>query len=167
MKAAISKISAGYVRSFIFGVEDSLVSTVGLLAGVASAGIPRTNIILTGLVLIFVEAFSMAVGNFLSEHSAEEYAVKKDISSLRSIMSGVIMFFSYFIFGFIPLFPYILISAKLALWVSIASSLFVLFLLGILSAKVSRINIWLSSVRMLLVGGIAIGIGVMIGRILK
>ena len=52
----------GYFRNFIFGVEDSLVSTVGLLSGVAIAGVPSRTILLTGVVLILVEAFSMAAG---------------------------------------------------------------------------------------------------------
>jgi len=64
---------AVYVRNFVFGVEDSLVSTVGLLSGIASAGASTATIFLTGTVLIFVEAFSMAVGSYLSEESVEEY----------------------------------------------------------------------------------------------
>ncbi|KKS05141.1 MAG: hypothetical protein UU58_C0001G0001, partial [Candidatus Nomurabacteria bacterium GW2011_GWA2_41_25] len=36
-----------YVRNFIFGAEDSLVSTVGLLSGIASAGIARKEIIIS------------------------------------------------------------------------------------------------------------------------
>ena len=55
-------------------MEDSLVSTVGLLSGVAVANVPMTTILLTGLILIFVEAISMAAGSFLSEYSAEGYA---------------------------------------------------------------------------------------------
>ena len=64
--------SVSYFRNFIFGVEDSLVSTVGLLSGIAIADVPGHTIFLTGVVLIFVEAFSMAAGTFLSEYSAEE-----------------------------------------------------------------------------------------------
>ena len=62
---------AHYFSSFIFGVEDSLVSTVGLLSGVAVAGVNRSGIFVTGVILIFVEAFSMGVGNFLSEDFAK------------------------------------------------------------------------------------------------
>jgi hypothetical protein len=53
-----------YTRNFIFGSEDSLVSTVGLLAGIVSAGIERKEIIISGIVLICVEAFSMSIGSF-------------------------------------------------------------------------------------------------------
>jgi len=61
-----------YLRNFIFGVEDSLVSTVGLLAGVAAAAISQSAIVTTGLVLIVVEGFSMGVGSFLTEETTEE-----------------------------------------------------------------------------------------------
>ena len=59
-----------YVRSFAFGVEDGLVSTVGLLAGVSTADVSRRDILITGAILIVVEAFSMATGSFLSESEA-------------------------------------------------------------------------------------------------
>src|SRR5262245_46938731 len=67
-----------YFRNFVFGVEDSLVSTVGLLSGVAIAGLAREEIFLTGVILIFVEAVSMAAGSFLSESSAEEFATHSE-----------------------------------------------------------------------------------------
>ena len=43
----INVFSSIYLRSFIFGFEDSLVSTVGLLSGIAFAGITAREIILT------------------------------------------------------------------------------------------------------------------------
>ena len=67
--ASNSRVS--YLRNFVFGVEDSLVSTVGLLSGIAIAGMNRESIFATGVVLIFVEAVSMAAGSFLAETSAE------------------------------------------------------------------------------------------------
>ena len=53
-----------FVRNFIFGVEDSLVSTLGFLAGIAVAGIATRELVTSGIVLILVEAFSMGVGSF-------------------------------------------------------------------------------------------------------
>lgn len=86
-----------YVRNFIFGVEDSLVSTVGLLSGIAIADVGRSTILLTGMVLIFVEAVSMAAGSFLSESSAENYASKHESPLRLSVPASAIMFFSYFL----------------------------------------------------------------------
>lgn len=142
-----------------------MVSTVGLLSGVAIADVPRATIFLTGIVLIFVEAFSMAVGSFLSETSAAEYSAQKDVAVKYSLFGGVIMFFSYFLSGFVPLFPYIIFETKEAFMLSIGFSLASLFILGLISAKLSNVGIFKRAVRMLLVGGVAIGVGVAVGKI--
>lgn len=55
-----------YVRNITFGIADSLVSTVGLLSGIDIIGASHATVISTGLIYAFVEAFSMAVGSFLS-----------------------------------------------------------------------------------------------------
>ncbi|MDO8600668.1 MAG: VIT1/CCC1 transporter family protein [bacterium] len=159
-----SRITPLYIRNFIFGVEDSLVSTVGLLSGVAIAGVERHTILLTGLVLIFVEAFSMGVGSFLSEHSVEEYAAQREVSSRRSVGGAVIMFGSYLVSGFIPLAPYVLWQASSAFWISIVFSLAALFLLGACGARLFKIGILRKGFEMLFVGGIAIGVGVFVGQ---
>lgn len=152
-----------YFRNFIFGVEDSLVSTVGLLSGVAIAGVARETILLTGVVLIFVEGFSMAAGSFLSETSAEEFETQRSATHVHTVLAGTIMFLSYFFSGFIPLFPYFILEGTTALISSIALSVFALFVLGVISGMFSRTSIWKSALRMGLVGGIAIGVGVTVG----
>lgn len=157
--------SASYLRNFIFGVEDSLVSTVGLLSGVAIAGTEPRPLIITGTILIFVEAFSMAVGSFLSEHSAEGYLQQAEAPFRHPLINGGIMFVSYMVSGFIPLFPYLVWSPAVALSASIGFSLVALFLLGVISAKLSKIGFLKSGLRMLFIGGIAIGIGVLVGRV--
>ena len=159
--------STSVVRNFIFGVEDSLVSTVGLLSGIAIKGISRKYVILTGAILIFVEAFSMAVGSVLSEHSAEEYEKQKEISIKNSIKSGLIMFFSYFMSGFIPLSPYVFIQNNNALAVSIVFSITTLGLLGIFSGKISGTNIFSNALKMVTLGGVAIIVGVVVGNVLN
>ena len=155
------------VRNFIFGVEDSLVSTVGLLSGIAITGVSRNYVILTGAVLIFVEAFSMAVGSVLSEHSAEEYERHKEISIRNSAKGGLIMFFSYFISGFIPLSPYVFLQNNNALAVSIAFSITALGLLGIFSGKISGTSIFANMLKMVILGGVAIIVGVVVGKVLN
>ncbi|MBI4215504.1 MAG: VIT1/CCC1 transporter family protein [Parcubacteria group bacterium] len=155
---------ATFMRNFVFGVEDSLVSTVGLLSGVAVANVPQATILVTGVILIFVEAFSMAVGSFLSESSAEKYLTKHEEPSRISVLAGVVMFFSYFIAGFIPLGLYILFHVNAAFWLSIGVSLSALFLLGAIGAKISQTSLLRGGFRVFLVGGIALGIGIAVGR---
>ncbi|KKU50041.1 MAG: hypothetical protein A3F53_02565 [Candidatus Zambryskibacteria bacterium RIFCSPHIGHO2_12_FULL_48_10] len=156
-----------YFRNFIFGVEDSLVSTVGLLSGVAIAGVAKETIFLTGIVLIFVEAFSMAAGSFLSESTAEEYESGSNKVERSSFISGAVMFFSYFLSGLIPLAPYLAWPVSKALPSSIALSVAALFLLGIVGAKVTKTSVSKNTLRMVAIGGTAIAIGIATGSIVS
>jgi len=162
----IRKASASYFRNFIFGVEDSLVSTVGLLSGIAVADMPPRMIPITGAVLIFVEAFSMGVGSFLSERSEEDYVKHTETKDRKPLIASGIMFLSYLIAGFIPLFPYLVFSIEEAFLASITLSFIALFFLGILGGKISRIHVFHSGMRMLILGGIAIVVGVTVGRLI-
>lgn len=153
------------IRNFTFGVEDSLVSTVGLLAGIAVAGVPASTIFLTGFVLIFVEAFSMGVGSLLSEQSVEEYQMKTEANWAQPTFAAVIMFFSYVIAGLIPLLPYALkVFTNPVAW-SIGFTLIALFLLGVLNSRLSKIKFWKNGLITLVMGGLAIGVGVVVGQI--
>ena len=157
-----------YVRNFIFGAEDSLVSTVGLFSGNCfGKGIARGDIIVSGAVLVCVEAFSMSVGSFLSERTTEESFSDYNKQNSNSLWAAIIMFFSYFIFGLVPLFPYFVISVDRAFWWSIAVSLTFCLFLGFISAKVLKTKIFRNGLRMMLIGGIAIGLGVIVGMIFK
>jgi VIT1/CCC1 family predicted Fe2+/Mn2+ transporter len=155
---------AVYVRNFIFGVEDSLVSTVGLLSGIAAADASRGTIVLTGVVLIFVEAFSMGVGSYLSENSTTNF---EDLTTNRRtpIIGGVIMLFSYLVAGLVPLLPYIIIHQQSAFWWSIGCSLAGLLVLGIISGRMFGARGASKGLRMFLLGGLAIAIGVAAGKI--
>lgn len=160
------KVFGAYFRNAVFGIEDSLVSTVGLLSGVAIAEVPRNTVVLTGIILIFVEAFSMAVGSFLSEQTAESYIEQKDASSGFPLKAGTVMFFSYFIFGFLPLAPYLFWATKYSFYISIVLSLVVLFVLGEISGKLSKTNRIRSGLRMAILGGGAIAVGILAGKII-
>lgn len=62
----------GAMREIIFGLEDRLVSTLGAVTGVAVGSGDRYIIVLSGLVIVAVEAISMSAGSYLSTQSAEE-----------------------------------------------------------------------------------------------
>jgi VIT1/CCC1 family predicted Fe2+/Mn2+ transporter len=164
MSTTSKNIQALYIRNFIFGIEDSLVSTVGLLSGVAAAGLDRSTIFLTGVVLIFVEAFSMGIGSYLSEEFAGDYINNSQKVHSKSITGALIMLFSYFAAGFIPLSPYLIFNVPTALLISILFSLITLFLLGSVSAKFFNINVTKHGLRILTIGGTAIAIGVIVGK---
>jgi VIT1/CCC1 family predicted Fe2+/Mn2+ transporter len=153
------------VRNFTFGVEDSLVSTVGLLAGVAVAGVDKSTVILTGAVLIFVEAFSMGVGSLLSEQSVEEYESEKEVSLTKPAFAAVVMFVSYVLAGLIPLLPYAWASSGTAVQWSVGLTLLSLFLLGVFNAHLFRVRAWKDGLITLVMGGLAIVVGILVGQI--
>lgn len=159
------KRSSLYVRNIIFGVEDSLVSTVGLLSGIAAVDVPHPIILATGLILIFVEGVSMAIGSFLSEESVEENESGTSAKILQPMLGALAMFASYIVAGFIPLAPYLLTSGETALWWSIGLSLLALSVVGYAQARFSKVPAFSRTLRMMLLGGFAIVIGVVVGRL--
>lgn len=160
------RTTAVYARNFLFGVEDSLVSSVGLLSGIAVTSMARASIVTTGVILIAVEAFSMGVGSFLSEETAEEYERRKNTVA-RSIRGSVIMFVSYLVAGLVPLGPYLAVEPARALPLSIGASILALVAVGLTSAKLLGLSYLRQALRLALLGGLAIGVGVAIGSALQ
>lgn len=65
------------IRELVFGLEDGLVSTMGAVAGVAAGTGDARVVVLSGLVLIAVEALSMAAGSYLSNKSHRQLLEKR------------------------------------------------------------------------------------------
>ncbi|MBI4433782.1 VIT1/CCC1 transporter family protein [Candidatus Uhrbacteria bacterium] len=154
-----------WYRNVIFGVEDSLISTLGLLAGLAIAGADRSNLLVTGAVLIGVEAFSMGVGSLLTEHSVEELESKRALPMHRAALGGCMMFVSYVSAGIVPLAPYVFLPVDGALMLSIVFTLTALFALGVCVAWESRTRMLRHGFEMLLLGGAAIAVGMIVGQL--
>jgi VIT1/CCC1 family predicted Fe2+/Mn2+ transporter len=64
--------SRARIREFVFGIQDGLISTVGLLAGVQGATENNIVVIITGLTAMFSGAVSMAAGSYLSSAAQKE-----------------------------------------------------------------------------------------------
>lgn len=64
--------SRSRIRELVFGVQDGLISTVGLLAGVQGATESTAVVIITGLTAMFSGAISMAAGSYLSSNAQKD-----------------------------------------------------------------------------------------------
>ncbi len=64
--------SRARIREFVFGIQDGLISTVGLLAGIQGATESNIVVIITGLTAMFSGAISMAAGSYLSSGAQKE-----------------------------------------------------------------------------------------------
>lgn len=60
------------IREFVFGIQDGLISTVGLVAGMQAAGSSRFIILMAGIASVLSGAFSMAAGAYLSSKAEKE-----------------------------------------------------------------------------------------------
>lgn len=159
------KINQDYLRSSIFGFQDALVSTTGVIVGISAGINNRQFIILSAIVTLSVEAVSMAAGQYLSEKSVHELPQNQHRDNL--ITGSVLMFFSYVVGGFIPIIPVLFVPFR---FLSIMSTFFAfigLFTLGFLKAKFFTGKVWRSAIETLAIGSLATLIGLFIGSIFK
>lgn len=159
-------ISGDYLRSAFFGIEDSLVSTAGLIAGIGAGTQNPKFIILAGLVGVSVEAISMAAGEFLSEETTNELKKSRRRGS-SPVFGGLIMFVAYFMAGLLPIIPILLLPPPTAFYASVALTLIGLFVLGLAKGKVTGRSPLRSGLEVLIVGGLACSIGIAVGVYLK
>jgi len=76
--------SRARIRELVFGIQDGLMSTVGLLTGVQGATESTAVVIITGLTAMFSGAISMAAGSYLSS-SAEKDIFDKELREAEAL----------------------------------------------------------------------------------
>jgi predicted membrane protein (TIGR00267 family) len=155
-----------YLRSILFGIEDSLISTTGLIAGISVGSNNNKFVILAVVVSITIEAVSMGVGEYLSDDTV------KDLDKLKRnkdnpLLSGCLMFISYIFAGMIPLLPALFISFPTSLIISIIFAFIAFFLLGFIKGKLIHMSPLRGGLKILIVGGIATILGLLIGFVFK
>jgi len=162
----MANINREYLRSVIFGIEDSLVSTTGLIAGISIGADSRRVVLLGGIVAIMVEAVSMGAGEYLSDDAVAELDKIKRHKD-KPMVSGFLMFCSYLMAGLVPLLPIIIITYPSSILVSVALALAGLFLLGFLKGKVLKTSPFKGGLKILIVGGVATAFGLLAGYLFK
>lgn len=60
---------SSFIREFVFGIEDGLITTLGVASGVGAAALGSQAIILSSLSGMFAGAISMAAADYLSTKS--------------------------------------------------------------------------------------------------
>jgi VIT1/CCC1 family predicted Fe2+/Mn2+ transporter len=158
--------SKEYLRSILFGIEDSLVSTTGLIAGISIGSDNKKFVILGGIVAVAIEAVSMGVGEYLSDDAIEDFEKLKHHKD-NSLLSGLLMFSSYFLAGLIPLAPICIFNFPLSSILSILFALISLFLLGYIKGKIVKISPIKSGLKIFFLGGLATILGLVVGLIFR
>lgn len=159
------KINQDYLRSIVFGLQDGLVSTTGVVVGVSVAVADKRFILLSAFITIAVEALSMASGQYLSEKSVHDLPNSRHRDNL--FLGSLFMFFSYIVGGVVPIIPILLGFVSFTPYLSIYYAFVGLFILGFAKARIFGGQILRSSLEMLLVGGLSVIIGITIGSLFK
>lgn len=159
------EIHKEYLQSAMFGFNDALVSTTGVIVGVSTGTSNKQIVVLAGVVTVLVEALSMGSGQYLSSKSAHQ--LEKSFSFRVPVISGLIMFWAYLSAGMVPLLSIILFPMDYSREVAIVAALMALFVLGYAKGKIVQVNPWRSALEVLVIGGIATLIGIIAGNLLE
>lgn len=160
------KIHEDYLRSLMFGLQDGLVSTTGVVVGISTGVSDKSILILAALVAVTVEATSMAAGQYSSEKAVHQMD-KTGKHTDNLLLGALVMFVSYYIGGLFSVIPTILFNQPLARYIAIASAFTGLLILGFVKGHIVEHKPLRSAIELLLIGGIATALGILVGLILK
>lgn len=160
------KINEDYLRSLMFGLQDGLVSTTGVVIGISVGTNDKPIIVLAALVAVMVEATSMAAGQYSSEKAVHQLdKTGKHTDSL--ILGALIMFFAYLIGGMFSIIPTLFFGQPEAQLIAVLSAFTGLFLVGYLKGKLVEHHALRSAVELFIIGAVATVIGLVVGLYLK
>lgn len=94
------KSSFPYLPQVIYGGIDGLVTTLAVVAWSTGGWLSEQTVIILGIANVFADGLSMSIGAYLSTE-------KNSSQNINPYLVGVTTFISFFIFGFLPLLPYI------------------------------------------------------------
>jgi VIT1/CCC1 family predicted Fe2+/Mn2+ transporter len=60
------------IRELVFGAQDGVLTTLGIVTGISSATVDRSTILITGFLSMLVGAISMGVGEYLGGKAERE-----------------------------------------------------------------------------------------------
>lgn len=162
----LQDIHEDYLRSGLFGIQDGLVSTTGVVVGISTGIEDKAIIILAAFVAVTVEASSMAAGQYSSEKAVHQRdKTGKHTDSL--IVGALIMFFGYILGGVVPIIPTLLFNQPEARIFAIIAAFFGLFVLGYIKGHLVEHKPFRSALELFVIGAIATTIGLVVGYIFK
>ena len=168
--AVVDLDSANTIRAGVFGVQDGIVSTFGLVMGVAGAQVSPEAVLIAGIAGAFSGAVSMGAGEYVSVKVQHELLAVQDGTAsddnvrphrAAAANSGLFVLGAAF-----PLLPFLLMVGLPAVVTSTALSAVALFATGALLTRLTRVSPIVSGARMLVIGGGAGLLGYLVGSLL-
>src|SRR3989338_5487505 len=100
----LKNIHEDYLRSLMFGLQDGIVSTTGVVVGISTGVNDKAIIVLAALVAVTVEASSMAAGQYSSEKAVHQMD-KSGKHTDNLYIGALIMFVAYLLGGSFSIVP--------------------------------------------------------------
>lgn len=150
----------------MFGLQDGIVSTTGVVVGISTGVGNKEIIVLAALVAVAVEASSMAAGQYSSEKAVHQ--MDKSGSHTDSLYVGAfIMFIAYLVGGAFSIIPTIIFDQPIARVFAILSAFAGLFIIGYIKGHLVEHKPLRSAIELFAIGSITTLIGVVVGYLLK
>jgi len=155
-----------YLRSLMFGLQDGIVSTTGVVVGISIGVSSKEIIVLAALVAVMVEASSMAAGQYSSEKAVHQ--MDKTGSHTDNLYIGaLIMFIAYLMGGSFSIVPIIVFDQPVARVFAVASAFIGLFIIGYIKGYLVEHRPLRSAIELFIIGSVATTVGVVIGYLFK
>lgn len=159
-------IHEDYLRSAFFGLQDGLVSTTGVVVGISAGVHDKSIVVLASIVAVSVEATSMAAGQYSSEKAVHQMdKTGRHTDSL--LMGALIMFLAYLGAGMVPIVPVIIFGPPLSSIIGVIMALIGLFTVGYVKGLLVEDKPLRNALELLIIGGTATAIGLVVGYFLK
>jgi len=172
--AGIAKLSRRY---FAVNGFDGVITCIGILVGNYIIKVTDyKNVLITGIAIII----SLSVSGMWSAYNSESAERKKEMKDLQeatlynldetviakaqrfaTIVLAAVNGLSPAIMAFIPLIPFFFgshIPIKIAYYTGFALAFLILFGVGLFLGKISRTNLIVSGIKMLIAGGICVAL---------
>ncbi len=155
-----------YLRSLMFGLQDGIVSTTGVVVGISTGVNNKEVVVLAALVAVTVEASSMAAGQYSSEKAVHQMD-KSGKHSDDLFIGAFIMFIAYMIGGSFSIIPTVIFDQSTGRILAVISAFIGLFVIGYIKGHIVEHKPLRSAIELFIIGSIATAIGVIVGNLLK
>lgn len=166
MKKVRDILHEDYLRSLMFGLQDGIVSTTGVVVGVSTGVSEKAIIVLVALVAVTVEASSMAAGQYSSEKAVHQMD-KTGKHTDNLYIGALIMFIAYLMGGAFSIIPIVVFDQPGARILAIASAFFGLFIIGYIKGHLVEHKPLRSAIELFIIGSVATTVGIVVGYLFK
>ncbi|OGH38970.1 MAG: hypothetical protein A3B44_03665 [Candidatus Levybacteria bacterium RIFCSPLOWO2_01_FULL_38_21] len=166
MKRAKEVLHEDYLRSLMFGLQDGIVSTTGVVVGISTGVSDKAIIVLAALVAVTVEASSMAASQYSSEKAVHQMD-KSGKHNDNLYIGTLIMFVAYLMGGSFSIVPILVFDQPIARILAIASAFVGLFIIGYIKGYLVKHRPLRSAIELFIIGSIATAVGIIVGYLLK